>query len=124
MLQVARPIATIEATPSVPRSTCNDLLTAIYNAQNELQHAPDPDIDDSLRRALENFTEGGRFCLQQKDGLRDTYLLLAKSGITLVEELLAERYSEQGVPGLAEPKEGSSAIGRRATEFAGTLGNN
>ncbi|HEX5714682.1 MAG TPA: hypothetical protein VF179_00890 [Thermoanaerobaculia bacterium] len=121
MLQVAKPIAAIEASPYVGRSTCNDLLTTTYNAQSELQRAPDPDIDESLRKALDNFAEGGTFCLQEQNGLRDTYLLLGKSGITLMEALLSERYSEQGVPGLAEPPEGGSAIGRRAVEFASNL---
>ena len=115
------PLDVIETAPSVDRSVCNDLLIATYNAQNHLQVSPDPDIEESLRRALGTFAEAGKFCLQQKAGLRDTYLLLARSGVTLVEKLLEERYSENGVPGLAEPMEGGSEIGRRAVEFTKTL---
>lgn len=115
------PLGAIEASPSVDRSVCNDLLTATYNAQNQLQGSPDPDIEESLHRALGTFAEAGKFCLQRKAGLRDTHLLLARAGVTLVEKLLEERYSESGVPGLAEPMEGGSEIGRRAVEFTKTL---
>jgi hypothetical protein len=111
------PLTTIERSPDVDRSVCNSLLTATYNAQSDMPESPDPDIEKSFRGALDNFAEGGKFCLQRKAGLRDTYLLLAKGGITLVEDLLDERYSESGVPGLAEPKEGGSEIGHRAVEF-------
>lgn len=115
------PMNAIEASPAVHRSVCNDLLTATYNAQNQLEGSPDPDIEESLDRALETFAEAGKFCLQTKAGLRDTYLLLARSGVTLVEKLLEERYSEAGVHGLAEPMEGETEIGRRALEFTKTL---
>lgn len=118
------PMNAIEASPAVHRSICNDLLTATYNAQNQLVGSPDPDIQESLDRALRTFVEAGKFCLQQKAGLRDTYLLLARSGVTLVERLLEERYSEAGVRGLAEPMEGETEIGRRALEFTKTLKGN
>lgn len=121
------PLATIERSADVDRSVCNSLLTATYNARSDMVESPDPDIEKSFQGALDNFAEAGKFCLQRKSGLRDTYLLLAKSGIALVEDLLDERYSETGVPGLAEPKEGGSEIGRRAVEFirkANGRGNN
>lgn len=115
------PLSAIEASPAVDRPVCNDLLTATYNAQNQLENSPDPDIGESLDRALETFAEAGKFCLQQKAGLRDTYLLLARASVALAEQLLEERYSETGVSGLAEPMEGESEIGRRAVEFTKTL---
>lgn len=115
------PLSAIEAFPAVERSVCNDLLTATYNAQSQIQRCPDPDIEESLNRALGSFAEAGRFCLQKQEGLRDMYLLLARAGVTLVEQVLEERYSEGGVPGLAEPMEGGSEIGRRAVEFTKSL---
>lgn len=121
MARLLPPLNALEASSTVDRSVCNDLLTATYNAQNLLEGSPDPDIEESLERALETFAEAGRLCLQRKAGFRDTYLLLARSGVTLVEGLLEERYSESGVPGLAEPMEGGSEVGRRAVEFTESL---
>lgn len=122
MLPVARLLEAFERTAEQPREVCNALLKATYAAGAGLEEAPDPDVEAALRPALEHFAEAGKFCLQQNRGMQDTYLLLAKGGAGLAESMLAERYGESGVPGLAEPMEGGSSIGGRAVAFAQRAG--
>jgi hypothetical protein len=118
---VAEAVDVFEDTPAPPRASCNELLTATYGADSELETAPDPDIDEALRMALNHFAEAGKFCLQENRGLQDTYLLMGRSAVALVEKLLVERYTETGVAGLAEPMDGGTEVGRRAVEFAGQM---
>lgn len=118
MAPVATVVAVFESAPAQERAVCNQLLTSTYSARAEIPEAQDPDVDRALRSALSQFAEAGSFCLQQQPGLQDTYLLLARSGITLAESVLLERYGEAGVEGLGEPQHGGSEIGRRAVAFA------
>lgn len=102
---------------AVTRQTCNSLLRTVYNAKAVLEDAPDPDITHALELAIDNLSEAGKYCLQEQVGPRDVYMVLGRTGIYLLEEILKDRYALEGVPGLAVPAQGNTEIGRRATKW-------
>jgi len=115
---ISRAIVLFEISATPGRRGCNMLIDAVYSAKSELPVAPDPDIQEAVSSALDQLSQAGSFCLQEKVGLQDTFLVIGRSGITLAESLLSERYDQGGVPGLGEPMDGGTTIGERAVAFA------
>lgn len=74
------------------RATCNALLTAVYNAKNQLPAASDPDVAKAVTLGFDNAVMAGGACLREERGLQDIYLTLAGAGFHLAQKLVDERY--------------------------------